>query len=206
MVNEAGLSFAVNLERYLDTGLFLDHRATRQLIGERSHGKRVLNLFCYTASFSVYAAAGGAVESMSVDMSNTYLGWARRNFELNRIDCERHRLLHADVLQFLQQTPAEPRFDLIVLDPPSFSNSKRMVDVLDVQRDHAHLLEQCARWLAPEGSLLFSTNLRDFKLDAALLKTWGVTKLDLVPPDFRNRRIHHAWWLNLNATSAPSRR
>ncbi|MFC2612346.1 MAG: class I SAM-dependent methyltransferase, partial [Eikenella corrodens] len=126
IVHENGRAFWVNLDKYLDTGLFLDHRNTRTLVGSEAQGKRFLNLFSYTGSFSVYAATGGAASSETVDLSNTYLDWARRNFELNRINPEQHRIIRADVFQYLQNAAAEgKRFDLIVMDPPSFSNSKK---------------------------------------------------------------------------------
>ena len=164
-VNEGGLTFLVNLTDYLDTGLFLDHRVTRHLVREQSQGKRVLNLFCYTGSFSVYAAHGGAERVDSVDLSNTYLGWAERNMALNGfVDSSRYRFLREDVLQWL---PAiRPDFyDIIVLDPPTFSNSKMMKDILDVQRDHAMLIQQCLRGLRQGGLLYFSTNYRRFQLN-----------------------------------------
>ncbi len=196
IVGEGGQRFIVNLTDYLDTGLFLDHRQTRALVQSLAAGRRFLNLFCYTGSFSVYAAAGGAKTSTSVDLSNTYLDWARRNFELNGIDAGRHRLVQADARRFVRdEAAAGQRYDLIVLDPPSFSNSKRMHGVLDVQRDHVALIRDCVDILAPAGELLFSTNLRSFRLDAAALA--GLKNADIsaqtVPPDFRNRKIHKCW-------------
>ncbi|HEY4966645.1 MAG TPA: class I SAM-dependent methyltransferase, partial [Puia sp.] len=142
IVREQGLKFKINLTDYLDTGLFLDHRITRALVRNASAGKRVLNLFCYTGSFSVYAAAGGALEVVSVDLSKTYLKWANENMELNGFfDPDRHSYLHEDVKQYLQ-TLAGGYFDLVVMDPPTFSNSKRMEDFLDIQRDHPDLINQ----------------------------------------------------------------
>ena len=168
-------------------------------------GRHVLNLFCYTASFSVYAAAGGAQTSISVDLSNTYLDWAGRNFELNGMDAGRHRMVQADARRFVRdEAAAGRRYDLIVLDPPSFSNSKRMQGVLDVQRDHVVLIRDCIEILTPEGELLFSTNLRSFRLDAAALA--GLTVSDIsaqtVPPDFRNKKIHKCWRISPKAKSA----
>jgi 23S rRNA (cytosine1962-C5)-methyltransferase len=128
-------------------------------------------------------------------MSNSYLDWARRNFELNGVDLTRHHLLQVNALQFLQHSQSGQQFDLVVLDPPSFSNSKRMQGVLDIQRDHASLIEQCGKFLSPDGELMFSTNLRDFRLDAPALSKWHITELNRIPPDFRNRRIHKSWWL-----------
>lgn len=196
VVTESGHRFLVNLEAYLDTGLFLDHRNTRAMVGARARGKRLLNLFCYTGSFSVYAAAGGAASSLSVDMSNTYLDWARRNFELNGLDLRRHRLLRADVVAFLRDAvKQEQRYDLIVLDPPSFSSSKKMQGVFDVQRDHVELIKNCLALLAPQGELFFSTNLRGFRLDADALAACRAEEISQisVPEDFRNQKIHRCW-------------
>ena len=196
IVGEGGHRFIVNLTDYLDTGLFLDHRQTRALVQSLAAHRRFLNLFCYTGSFSVHAAAGGAKTSTSVDLSNTYLDWARRNFELNGMDAGRHRLIQADARQFVRdEAAAGQRYDLIVLDPPSFSNSKRMHGVLDVQRDHVALICGCVEILAPAGDLLFSTNLRSFRLDAAALAGLNVSDISAqtVPPDFRNRKIHKCW-------------
>jgi len=195
-VIEGGHRFIVNLTDYLDTGLFLDHRQTRALAGQLAAGRRFLNLFCYTGSFSVYAAAGGARESVSVDLSKTYLEWAGRNFQLNGMDLSRHRLEHADVRRFLEdEARAKQRYDLIALDPPSFSNSKRMQGVLDVQRDHVDLIRACVALLSPAGEMLFSTNLRSFRLDAEALSDLNMADIsaDTVPPDFRNKKIHRCW-------------
>jgi 23S rRNA (cytosine1962-C5)-methyltransferase len=195
-VREGGCRFLVNLGEYLDTGLFLDHRPTRALVREAAHGKRFLNLFSYTGSFTVYAAAGGAISSVSVDLSKTYLEWAKRNFSLNKLNLSNHRLVHANVTVFLAEEKSRGnRYGLIVLDPPSFSNSKRMDDVLDIQRDHAHLIRDAAALLEPGGELFFSTNLRSFRIDADALS--GLRLVDIseqtIPPDFRNRRIHRCW-------------
>ncbi|MEO8164521.1 MAG: class I SAM-dependent methyltransferase, partial [Betaproteobacteria bacterium] len=165
VVQEGGHRFIVNLTDHLDSGLFLDHRDTRALVGTLAPGKRVLNLFCYTGSFSVYAARNQASTTTSVDLSKTYLDWARRNFALNAMDLGRNRLVQADVVRFLAgERASQDRYDLIVLDPPSFSNSKRMQGVLDVHRDHVALIRDCLFLLVPGGTLLFSTNLRSFKL------------------------------------------
>jgi 23S rRNA (cytosine1962-C5)-methyltransferase len=165
VVREGGLKFIVNLSDYLDTGLFLDHRATRQMVEDQSHGKRVLNLFCYTGSFSVYAIAGGASKVVSVDLSKTYLSWAERNRVLNFPNYTGHHVIHADVLQYAKELPAES-FDLVVMDPPTFSNSKRMEDILDIQRDHVSLVNDCLRVLSKGGLLYFSTNYTKFELEA----------------------------------------
>lgn len=194
-VQEHGRHFWVNLDSYLDTGLFLDHRITRRLVGERSAQKRMLNLFAYTGSFSVYAATGGAKETVTVDMSNTYLEWAQRNFTLNHIDTHAHQFIRADVFRYLDDAIAQrERFDLIVMDPPSFSNSSKMVSTLDVQRDHLSLILDCLELLNPHGSLYFSTNLRDFKLDASLGALCKNTTQHSIPEDFRNKRIHHSFY------------
>lgn len=162
-VHEHGLRFWVNLDDYLDTGLFLDHRPTRLMIRDLCEGKRVLNLFAYTGSFSVYAAAAGAAHVTTVDLSNTYIDWARDNFILNDLDPAGHAFIAADVLEWLSGVKA-PAFDVIVCDPPTFSNSKKMTATFDVQRDHPALINQCLRLLNPAGELFFSTNNRRFRL------------------------------------------
>ncbi len=194
VVREGGLRFLVNLTDYLDTGLFLDHRQTRERVRQHSMGKRMLNLFAYTGSFTVYAAAGGALGTLTIDLSNTYLDWAQRNLAINELTGNQHRFERADVLQWLQQ-PVGERFDLIVLDPPTFSNSKAMHSILDVQRDHAQLINQCLNRLQPEGRLFFSTNFRRFKLDEAAIQTSRIREIsrETVPPDFRNKKIHACW-------------
>jgi 23S rRNA (cytosine1962-C5)-methyltransferase len=196
VVREGGHQFIVNLDAYLDTGLFLDHRNTRALVASEARGRRCLNLFCYTGSFTVYAAGGGAISSVSVDLSNTYLAWAARNFALNGIDPHAHILERADVRRWLDEAAAAGRrFDLIVLDPPAFSTSKAMSGVLDIQRDYAALLQGCARLLEPGGIVYFSTNLRSFKFepaDALPLAGEEISQRS-VPEDFRNRRVHRCW-------------
>jgi 23S rRNA (guanine2445-N2)-methyltransferase / 23S rRNA (guanine2069-N7)-methyltransferase len=194
VVTEGRAKVEVNLEDYLDTGLFLDHRPVRQMIAEQSRGKRFLNLFCYTAVATVQAALGGAKTSVSVDMSNTYLDWAKRNFELNAISTNNHQLVRADCLAWLDE--CKQTFDLIFLDPPTFSNSKKMDNVLDVQRDHGVMIDKAMRLLAAEGTLLFSTNFRRFKLDQALEEKYSIEDISeqSIPPDFqRNNRIHRCW-------------
>jgi 23S rRNA (cytosine1962-C5)-methyltransferase len=187
VVQEGGLKFIVNLKDYLDTGLFLDHRTTRAMVREGSAGKRVLNLFCYTGSFSVYAAAGGASEVVSVDLSKTYLDWAERNMQLNFTDAP-HQTVHADVKAWLKTEAAESA-DLIVMDPPSFSNSKRMDDVLDVQRDHVELINDCLQLLRPGGLLYFSTNLTSFQLDAGSIHATSIKDITkaTTPFDFAGK-------------------
>jgi len=200
-VEEGGLKFLVNLDDYLDTGLFLDHRLTRARLRERARGARFLNLFCYTASATVYAASGGVRGTVSVDLSNSYLDWAAQNFKLNGLDPAQHRLERADCREWLRaavQRPANgaPAFDLIFLDPPTFSNSKRMQGVLDVQRDHPELIELCMRLLAPGGLLLFSTNAQRFRPDPAVEQRWQLKDISAqtLPFDFeRNPRIHRCF-------------
>jgi 23S rRNA (guanine2445-N2)-methyltransferase / 23S rRNA (guanine2069-N7)-methyltransferase len=198
VVEEAGLKLRVNLDDYLDTGLFLDHRLTRQRLGVLARGKRFLNLFCYTGVATVHAAAGGAATTLSVDMSRTYLDWAQSNLELNSFTGAAHQLLQADAVRWLAEQPSGARFDLIFLDPPTFSNSARMQDVLDTQRDHAVLIRHCMRQLAQDGLLLFSTNAQRFVLDAALGEEFRVADVSKVtlPFDFQgNPRIHRAFEL-----------
>lgn len=176
-VLENGLQFIVNLSDYLDTGLFLDHRVTRQMVREEAKDGRVLNLFAYTGSFSVYAAAGAAVEVITVDLSNTYLKWAAENMSLNGFtDSSKFRFVQADVKQYLPTLPAA-YFDLIVMDPPTFSNSQRMKDVLDIQRDHVVLINECIRILQKGGQLYFSTNYTRFVLNKE--KIYGASVKDI---------------------------
>jgi 23S rRNA (guanine2069-N7)-methyltransferase len=194
IVHENGLKFLVNLSDYLDTGLFLDHRLTRERIKVEAKDKKVLNLFCYTGSFSVYAAAGEAGEVVSVDLSKTYLHWAKRNMELNGFlendpaDGGKYQLLHADVKQYLKNI-APGYFDLVVLDPPTFSNSQRMQDFLDVQRDHVELINQCLRGMKPGGSLFFSTNYTKFVLETDKLNSGSVEDIakQTTPFDFEGK-------------------
>lgn len=197
-IREGGARLEVNLEDYLDTGVFLDHRPIRREINQSINGKSFLNLFCYTAAVSVHAALGGAKKSLSLDMSNTYLDWAERNYLANDVDQRRHRLVRADCLEWLTNQALIPdqKFDVIFLDPPSFSNSKMMEGVLDIQRDHVRLVTQAMRLLEQEGLLIFSTNLRKFKMDTEalsefILEDYTASSLD---PDFqRNSRIHQCW-------------
>ena len=196
-VEEGGLKFLVNFTDYLDTGLFLDHRLTRARLRAAAAGRRFLNLFCYTASATVYAAAGGANRTLGVDLSATYLDWAAENLRANDLPSDRHELLRADCREWLSDARAAS-WDLIFLDPPTFSNSKRMSGVLDTQRDHMTLLAQCMRLLAPGGLLLFSANAQRFKLDEAAAQQWAVTDISAatIPFDFkRNPRIHRAFEL-----------
>jgi len=195
LIEESGLRFRVNFDDYLDTGLFLDHRLTRQRLRAAAAGKRFLNLFAYTGTATVYAAAGGASQSTTVDLSNTYLDWARRNLALNRLDGSQHQFVHADCRAWLQEGAVGP-YDLIFLDPPTFSNSKRMEGVLDIERDHVQLIEACVQRLAPGGLLVFSTNAQRFRLDPSLAGRLAVQDISAatIPQDFaRNPRIHRCF-------------
>jgi 23S rRNA (cytosine1962-C5)-methyltransferase len=187
VVKENGLSFIVNLTDYLDTGLFLDHRITRQIVKELSTDKSVLNLFCYTGSFSVYAVSGNAKAVVSVDLSKTYLEWTARNIELNFPGNENHETVHADVKQWLKTN--RKKFDLIVMDPPTFSNSKRMEDFLDIQRDHAELINDCLAILNDGGILIFSTNFTKFILDGKNIRASSIKDITkaTTPFDFAGK-------------------
>lgn len=187
IAKESGLSFRINLTDYLDTGLFLDHRITRGMVREEAKDRKMLNLFCYTGSFSVYAAAGGAVQVDSVDLSKTYLNWAEANMALNGFGSA-HRFIHADVKQWLDEAPAG-FYDLVVMDPPTFSNSKRMKDFLDIQRDHAELINKTLRAMAPGGTLYFSTNFRRFQLEQEKIMAASVKDITnaTTPFDFQGK-------------------
>ncbi len=165
IVSEGGLNFILNLTDYLDTGLFLDHRITRGLVKSESKNKNVLNLFCYTGSFSVYAASGGAATVTSVDLSKTYINWAKRNMQYNKLYKDtQHDFINADVIEWLDYMPTD-NYDIIVCDPPTFSNSKRMEENFDVQRDHVMLIKKLLKGCTETGRIYFSTNLRNFVLD-----------------------------------------
>ncbi|MDN6322409.1 MAG: bifunctional 23S rRNA (guanine(2069)-N(7))-methyltransferase RlmK/23S rRNA (guanine(2445)-N(2))-methyltransferase RlmL, partial [Halomonas sp.] len=200
-VQEGAARLWVNLRDYLDTGLFLDHRPVRRMLGEMASGKRFLNLFCYTATATVQAALGGASDSVSVDMSNTYLEWAKDNFTLNKLDTRLHRVVRDDCFRWLETANAE--FDLIFMDPPTFSNSKKMRDTLDVQRDHPRLVELAMARLAPGGTLVFSNNQRRFKLDETLSEQFAVEDITgrSFDPDFQRRtNLHHVFLLRHKAS------
>jgi len=188
IVQENSLKFIVNLSDYLDTGLFLDHRVTRQMVMNECTGKRLLNLFAYTGSFSVYAAAGGASKVTTVDLSKTYLNWAERNMKLNGFESDRYETVHADVLQYIKTLSANS-YDLIVMDPPTFSNSKRMDDFLDIQRNHVELINDCMRILSDSGILYFSTNFTKFKLQEKELNVSAVKDITkaTTPFDFEGK-------------------
>ncbi len=197
VVSEGGLKFQVNLSDYVDTGLFLDHRITRAMVRDMAAGKRFLNLFGYTGSFTVYAAAGGAASTTTIDLSSTYLDWAGENMRLNGFTGLDHQYLRGDVMELLRGRPRTAAFDLIVVDPPTFSNSKRMDDIWDVQRDHVEMLNRLMEWTAPGGTIFFSTNFRRFKFAEDQIRGASIREISrqTVPPDFRNRRIHRCWVL-----------
>ena len=204
MVPEQGLTFEVNLSDYLDTGLFLDHRQTRQMVREQAKGKRVLNLFAYTGSFTVYAVDGGAASSDTVDLSQTYCDWAERNLQHNGVgQSASHRVIRQDCLQFLREVRRQgAQYHLIVCDPPTFSNSKRMKQAsFAVQRDHPALIQDCLRLLAPGGELYFSNNAQRFKIDESVLQTAVVTEItqQTIPEDFMNKRSHRCWLITAKA-------
>jgi 23S rRNA (guanine2445-N2)-methyltransferase / 23S rRNA (guanine2069-N7)-methyltransferase len=196
VIEEFGAKFKVNLFDYLDTGLFLDHRLARRYIQENAQDKRFLNLFAYTGTASVHAALGGAKAITTVDLSKTYLKWGQDNFELNNISNTRYRFEQADCLKWLEY--ATSQYDLIFLDPPTFSNSKRMKDAFDVQRDHIKLLTWVKKILSPSGTLIFSNNKRGFAMDEVGLIGLGLKAVNIsdktLSPDFkRNKQIHNSW-------------
>jgi 23S rRNA G2069 N7-methylase RlmK/C1962 C5-methylase RlmI len=200
-VGEGGHRFLVNLDDYLDTGLFLDHRLTRRLVAGEAAGRRVLNVYCYTAAFTVYAARAGAASSTSVDLSRTYVEWAGRNFAANAIDDAAHVRVQADVREFLLDARRDGRrWDLAIVDPPTFSNSARMDYTFDVQRDHGALLADVAGVIDAGGAIWFSTNKRRFRLDGDALPRHAAVvdrTADTISPDFRDAKIHHAWRIAL---------
>ncbi len=195
-VKEYGAQLIVNLYDYLDTGLFLDHKITRRKLGEMASNKDFLNLFAYTGSATVHAALGSAKSTTTVDMSNTYLEWAKENMKLNGQVGRQHQYIQADCLQWLEK--ANGSYDLIFIDPPTFSNSKRMEQSFDVQRDHVTLMTNLKRLLREEGTIVFSNNKRHFKMDLKALEELGLKAENIsdktLPLDFaRNKHIHNCW-------------
>jgi len=198
IVNEGGLKFLVNLSDYTDTGLFLDHRNARSMIREMSDGKSVLNLFAYTGAFSVYAAAGNAKKVTTVDWSNTYVEWAKRNFKVNGfVNDQKYRFARSDARDYVSTLPSDVEFDLVVCDPPTFSNSKRTDDTWDVQRHHAELINSLLSRLTSDGTIFFSTNFRRIKLEEHNLNNATVREITkkTLPEEFRNQRIHRSWFI-----------
>ena len=195
VVEESGIKFKINLTDYLDTGLFLDHRITRMMVREGSKDKKVLNLFCYTGSFSVYAAAGGASDIVSVDLSKTYLQWAEDNMKLNHLlDHKKQQFIHADATRYLDEL--KPGFfDLVILDPPTFSNSKRMKDFLDIQLDHVELINKTLRAMKHGGILYFSTNYKKFQLEADKIIAASIQDITqaTTPFDFKGKLFRYCY-------------
>ena len=208
LIQEQGQLFKINLGSYLDTGLFFDHRPLRAKVRDIAGGKRVLNLFCYTGSFSVYAASGGAKYVESLDLSNTYLAWAKENLELNGFKGKNYVFTKTDVIAWLYEKvktisdDENQKFDLIILDPPTFSNSKSTANVLDINRDWPKLIEQCIKLLRPQGILYFSTNSTKLIFDAEKIPQKDmVTVKDIttesIPKDFEGTKCHKAWQITL---------
>ncbi|MBI5272721.1 MAG: class I SAM-dependent methyltransferase [Chlamydiia bacterium] len=192
-VLEYGISFWVNLTDYLDTGLFLDHRETRKYVASLSQGKKVLNLFAYTCAFSIHAAKAGALLTKSVDLSNTYIAWGKDNFILNHIPLQHHSIIRADCLKFLETE--QETYDIVILDPPTLSRSKKMEQMFDIQIDYVFLLSKALNLLNPGGLLIFSTNSRKFSLDPNLLPPCHIAEVSnkTLPIDFRDPKIHRCW-------------
>lgn len=205
-VREQGLRFWVELSGHLDTGLFLDHRRTRARVREEAAGKNFLNLFGYTGAFTVYAAAGGARATTTVDLSKTYLSWCEENLAVNGLGGRQHRGVRADVRAWLSHAASEKeRWDLIVLDPPSFSSSKAMKGSLDIARDHPRLIADALEVLAPNGALYFSSNLKGFALRAEAVPARLAARFEeltpgSLPPDFRRKDSHRAWRITRRST------
>lgn len=203
--HEFGVPFKINLLDYLDTGLFLDHREARKLVASKAFGKRILNLFAYTCSFSVHAALKGAAFTKSVDLSNTYTDWGKDNFRLNKISLENHVVLRADCLKFLKEE--REKYDLIIIDPPTISRSKKMDQLFDIQVDYPSLIHDALKLLSKEGVIFFSTNSRKFTFDPTLFK--GCTSLEIskktLPIDFKDPKIHQCFLISADLKEADLR-
>ncbi len=193
-VYENELKFLVNMNDYLDTGLFLDHRITRKMVMDEAKGKQVLNLFAYTGSFSVYALAGGATNVTTVDLSNTYLNWGKENMKVNGFDPAQHEFIKTDVKEWIKHEPTT-LYDLVVLDPPTMSRSKMAKTKFDIQSDHPVLIHHVLKHMKPGGTLYFSTNFREFQIQPKRLGATSVIDISLetIPDDFRNKKIHYCW-------------
>jgi len=197
-VTEYGVKFWVNLCDYLDTGLFLDHRETRRLVAKEALGKRVLNLFAYTCSFSVHAATQGASFTKSVDMSNTYTAWGEENFILNGLSLKNHPIVRADCLKFLdEEAYSHTKYDIIVIDPPTISRSKKMEQMFDIQKDYVLLIQKAQKLLAKGGSIFFSTNSRRFVFEEQYFPAFSIMDISkkTIPLDFHRPKIHRCWKL-----------
>jgi 23S rRNA (cytosine1962-C5)-methyltransferase len=200
-VLEYGVKFRINLEDYLDTGLFLDHRETRQLVAKACKGKSLLNLFAYTCSFSVHAAVQGAISTKSVDMSNTYTDWGKENFILNNIPLSAHTIIREDCLKFLVQAQQKKeRFGVIVIDPPTISRSKKMEAFFDIQIDYLNLIKYSLKLLDNSGIIFFSTNSRKFKFDLEALPECTIKEISnkTLPMDYHDPKIHRCWMITLS--------
>jgi 23S rRNA G2069 N7-methylase RlmK/C1962 C5-methylase RlmI len=193
-VLEYGIKFKINLIDYLDTGLFLDHRETRRIVASMASGKRVLNLFAYTCSFSVHAAAAGAVFTKSVDMSNTYTDWGIDNFLLNGISLKNNPIIREDCLKFINEEKGV-KYDLIIIDPPTISRSKKMEQMFDIQIDYLFLIKKALNLLSPDGTIFFSTNSRHFEFDQSQFEGCKIVEISkqTIPMDFHNQKIHRCW-------------
>ena len=194
LVHENGLNFLVNMRDYLDTGLFLDHRNTRKMVMENCAEKNVLNLFSYTGAFSVYAMAGGANKVTTVDLSNTYLNWAKENFKVNGFDPEQQLFIKTDVKEWIKETPTL-MYDIVILDPPTVSRSKMAKTKFDIQPDHPELIHNVMQHMNKGGILYFSTNFREFQFNAKRIQATSIEDIShiTVPDDFRNKKIHACW-------------
>lgn len=193
-IHENGLKFLVNMSDYLDTGLFLDHRITRNRVKEESAGKKVLNLFAYTGSFSVYAMAGGATKVTTVDLSNTYLNWSKENFKVNGFNPDEHLFIKTDVKEWIKEEPTE-LYDIVILDPPTVSRSKMAKTKFDIQPDHPEMIHHVLKHMNKGGALYFSTNFREFQFMPKRIEASSYEDISLatVPDDFRNKKIHYCW-------------
>ncbi len=193
---EYGVKFRINLTDYLDTGLFLDHRETRQIVANSAKGKRLLNLFAYTCSFSVHAAKKGAVFTKSVDLSNTYTEWGRKNFQLNELPSKNHPIIRSDCLKFIKEERAnEVKYDIVVIDPPTISRSKKMSDLFEIQKDYVFLIKHSLELLNKDGIIFFSTNSRRFEFDMTLFPKCSIVEISnkTRPIDFKDPKIHRCW-------------
>ena len=198
IAHEYGVQFKINLVDYLDTGLFLDHRETRQMVASDAKGKRLLNLFAYTCSFSVHAAIHGALSTKSVDLSNTYTAWGKENFLLNGLSLKNNVIIRADCLRFLEEEVRTPnKYDVIIIDPPTISRSKKMTAMFDIQQDYPFVLQHALQLLSQDGILYFSNNSRKFDFDESLFAGWTIREITskTIPDDFHNKKIHRCWKL-----------
>ena len=199
-VMEYGVKFLINLTDYLDTGLFLDHRESRQIVSSLCKDKNVLNLFAYTCSFSVHAAIKGAKSTKSIDMSNSYTRWGADNFLLNSISMNNHEIIRADCLKFLEsESHTNNKFDVIFIDPPTISRSKKMEQLFDIQEDYSFILQKSLSLLNKGGVIFFSTNSRKFRLDESLFPDCKITNTTkkTIPFDFHEKKIHQSWFITI---------